>query len=297
MTERRAGPPQASEHPLGGQRSTRSDQRGGQMQQPIGVFDSGVGGLSVLQALRAELPCEDIVYLADSANAPYGERAEAFVVQRALAVTSRLRTQHGIKALVVACNTATAAAIHALRAAHAGLPIVGIEPALKPAARTSRTRRIGVMATRRTLDSTKFQILLDSLACEADFVLQPCDGLAHAVETDDLAQTIALCQQHTQAMGRFGSAPGEIDTVVLGCTHYPFARAHLQLMLGPDVQLIDTGEAVARQTRVLLKERNVLGKQAVAGNVTLLTTGDADRLRDAAGRWLTEPRRQPAPAS
>ena len=265
--------------------------------QPIGVFDSGVGGLSVLQALRAELPCEDIVYLADSANAPYGERAEAFVVQRALAVTSRLRTQHGIKALVVACNTATAAAIHALRAAHPSLPIVGIEPALKPAARTSLTRRIGVMATRRTLDSTKFQILLDSLACEADFVLQPCDGLAHAVETDDLAQTIALCQQHTQAMGRFGSAPGEIDTVVLGCTHYPFARAHLQLMLGPDVQLIDTGEAVARQTRVLLRERNVLGKQAVAGNVTLLTTGDADRLRDAAGRWLTEPRRQPAPAS
>ena len=265
--------------------------------QPIGVFDSGVGGLSVLQALRAELPCEDIVYLADSANAPYGERAEAFVVQRALAVTSRLRTQHGIKALVVACNTATAAAIHALRAAHPFLPIVGIEPALKPAARTSLTRRIGVMATRRTLDSTKFQILLDSLACEADFVLQPCDGLAHAVETDDLAQTIALCQQHTQAMGRFGSAPGEIDTVVLGCTHYPFARSHLQRMLGPEVQLIDTGEAVARQTRVLLKERNVLGELAVTGNVTLLTTGDADRLRDAAGRWLTEPRRQPAPAS
>jgi glutamate racemase len=262
----------------------------------IGVFDSGVGGLSVLQALRAELPCEDIVYLADSGHAPYGERAEAFVVQRALAVTHRLRTQHGIKALVVACNTATAAAIHALRAAHPGLPIVGIEPALKPATRTSLTRRIGVMATRRTLDSTKFQILLDSLAGEADFVLQPCDGLAHAVENNDVVETIALCQQHTAAMGRFGSAPGEIDTVVLGCTHYPFAREHLQHMLGPKVQLIDTGEAVARQTRAVLKERQLLSEKEMQGRVTLLSTGDEDRLRDAAGRWLTEPRRRPAPA-
>jgi glutamate racemase len=256
--------------------------------QPIGVFDSGVGGLSVLQALRAELPGEDIVYLADNAHAPYGERAEAFVVQRALAMAKQLCSQHGVKALVVACNTATAAAIHALRAGHPSLPIVGVEPALKPAARSSQTRRIGVMATRRTLDSTKFQILLDSLACEAEFVLQACDGLAHAVETGDEPQTLALCRQHTAAMGRFGSGPGEIDTVVLGCTHYPFAREHLQHLLGPGVQLIDTGEAVARQTRALLQAGNRLSVGDKRGVLTLLATGDATRLRDAAGRWLTE---------
>ena len=254
----------------------------------IGVFDSGIGGLSVLQSLRAELPAEDIVYLADSAHAPYGERAEAFVVQRALAMAKQLCSQHGIKALVVACNTATAAAIHALRAAHPTLPIVGVEPALKPAARSSRTHRIGVMATRRTLDSTKFQILLDSLACEAEFVLQACDGLAHAVETGDGHQTLALCQEHTSAMGRFGAGPGEIDTVVLGCTHYPFAREHLQRLLGPTVQLIDTGEAVARQTRALLQGANLLSAGNGRGVVTLLATGDATRLRDAAGRWLAD---------
>lgn len=255
--------------------------------QPIGVFDSGVGGLSVLRALRAELPQEHMVYLADSGHAPYGERPEAFVVQRALAVTSRLRLQHGIKALVVACNTATAAAIHALRAAHPDMPIIGMEPALKPAARVSRTRRVGVLATRGTLASTRFRILQDSLAGEAEFVVQPCDGLAHAIETDDDARTAELCAEYVSAMGRFGDRAGEIDTLVLGCTHYPFARPHLQKLLATGVQLIDTGEPVARQTRALLQARDSLSKmEGQGGTLTLLSTGDSERLHAAAARWL-----------
>ncbi|APW37750.1 glutamate racemase [Rhodoferax koreense] len=255
--------------------------------QPIGIFDSGIGGLSVLRALRDELPREDMVYLADSAHAPYGERAEAFVVQRALSVANRLRLQHGIKALVVACNTATAAAIHALRAAHPDLPIVGMEPALKPAARQSRTRRIGVMATRGTLASTRFQILLDSLAGEAEFVLQACDGLAQAIETDDPRRTAELCTQHAAAMGRFGTQAGEIDTLVLGCTHYPFARAHLEKLLGHEVHLIDTGAPVARQTRNLLQAHGALAQPPrEAGALVLLSTGDGARLHAAARRWL-----------
>jgi len=120
---------------------------------PIGVFDSGVGGLSILRALRAELPAEDFVYLADSGFAPYGERDEEFVVERALAVAQRLRNEHAIKALVIACNTATAAAVHLLREELPGLPIVGLEPALKPALAITRTGRIGVLATRATLAS------------------------------------------------------------------------------------------------------------------------------------------------
>jgi glutamate racemase len=153
--------------------------------QPIGVFDSGIGGLSVLRALRAELPHERFVYFADNGHAPYGERDAAQVLARARTITTELLERHDIKALVIACNTATAVAIHLLRAEHPGLPIIGVEPALKPAAALTRTRRVGVMATRGTLESAKFAALLDSLCGLATFILQPCDGLADAIERQD----------------------------------------------------------------------------------------------------------------
>ena len=146
-----------------------------QAAHPIGVFDSGIGGLSILQALRAELPAEDFVYVADSGHAPYGERDAAHVIGHSQAITRHLLAQHHIKALVVACNTATAAAIHLLRQQYPYLPIVGVEPALKPAAQLSQTRRVGVMATRGTLESAKFRVLLDALQGQADFILQPCE--------------------------------------------------------------------------------------------------------------------------
>ena len=189
---------------------------------PIGVFDSGVGGLSILRALRA------------------------------------------------------------------GLPIVGVEPALKPATALSRTRRIGVMATRGTLASAKFRTLLDSLKTQAEFVLQACDGLADAIENDDAARTIALCEAYVGALGRFGERPGEIDTLVLGCTHYPFAQEQLRALVGPPVHLVETGGAVARQTRRLLDTAGRL-KATGAGSVCLLSTGDLDLLRRSAARWLEAP--------
>ncbi len=197
------------------------------VKRPIGVFDSGIGGLSILQALRAELPFEDFVYIADSGHAPYGERGDGFVAARSQAITTHLLTRHHIKALVIACNTATAAAIHLLRQTHPGLPIIGVEPALKPAVLQSKTRRIGVMATRGTLGSAKFRTLVDSLASQADFVCQPCDGLADAIEREDTTKIIALCAKYMGAMGQFGTQGGQIDTLVLGCTHYPFASEHL----------------------------------------------------------------------
>jgi glutamate racemase len=253
---------------------------------PIGVFDSGIGGLSVLRALRAELPNEDFVYLADSAHAPYGERDEAHVIERAHVLTRQLRQDHHVKALVVACNTATAAAIHLLRQQHPDLPIIGVEPALKPAAATSQTRRIGVMATRGTLASAKFNALLDSLKDQAEFICQPCDGLASAIERGHMQEIQALCERYTRAMGSFGSQATQIDTVVLGCTHYPFARDTLQTLLGPHVQLLDSGAPVARQTRRVLQERTALRPGEHAGHITLLATGAADDLRLAARRWL-----------
>jgi glutamate racemase len=253
---------------------------------PIGVFDSGVGGLSILRALRAELPAEDFVYLADSGFAPYGEREAAFVLERTRALVQRLRSEHAIKALVIACNTATAAAIHLLRDELPGLPIIGVEPALKPALALSRTGRIGVMATRGTLASAKFHTLHESLDRQAEFVLQACDGLADAIESADEARIAELCARYTRALGRFGSDEGQIDTLVLGCTHYPFVQAQLQASVAAEVTLVETGGPVARQTRRLLETAGLLTTNGSSAHVELLSTGDLTALQQAAARWM-----------
>lgn len=252
--------------------------------RPIGVFDSGVGGLSVLQALRRELPHEDFVYLADSGHAPYGERDDAFIIQRARAITRYLlQGQPPIQALVIACNTATAAAIHLLRQEHPGLPVVGVEPALKPAVAASRTQRIGVMATRGTLASQKFNALLAKFDGQAEFICQPCDGLADAIEHANESKLIALSAYYIRAIGQFGLKSGEVDTLVLGCTHYPFARAQLQALLPAGVQIIDNGEPVARQTRRVLPQA---ASAEHTGQMRLYSTGNPQLLAQATQRWL-----------
>jgi len=293
-------------------------------QRPIGVFDSGVGGLSVLRALRAALPKECFVYLADSANAPYGERGDAYVAARTHAITDYLRKQHHIKALVVACNTATAAAIHEVRSSHADLPLVGLEPAIKPALAVTKTGHVGVIGTRGTLTSAKFGKLMTSLADQARFVVQPCDGLAHAIERSVAlplaasehsplaSETGALCERYIHAMGSFGKGPGQMDTLVLGCTHYIFVAHELRALVGPDVEFIETGEPVARQTRRLLEAAGLLNSAGHCGanehaadavpqaidteagtaqgtGVRLLTTGPLPMLQAAAERWLNLP--------
>lgn len=252
--------------------------------QPIGVFDSGVGGLSILRALRAELPREDFVYFSDAGHAPYGEKGEAFVSDRSLAIAVDLLEQHRIKGLVVACNTATAAAVHLLRAKHTHLPVIGVEPALKPAAALTKTGKVAVLATRGTLSSAKFQALQASLRDQADFVAVPCDGLAAAIEAGDEAQVRALCRRYTLEVCCFGTAPGEIDTLVLGCTHYPFAAEVFRELLGPDIRLVETGDPVARHTRRLLEERALLNPEG-SGKLRWQTTGSAEALQSAASRW------------
>ncbi len=259
---------------------------------PIGVFDSGIGGLSVLKALREELPQENFVYIADSAHAPYGERDEAYVIARSRAMAAHLVRQN-IKALVMACNTATAAAIHLLRAEYPLLPIIGVEPALKPAVALSKTGHIAVMATRSTLASAKFQALMAAQQGLAHFTVMPCDGLADAIErsadTGDATETIAACAHITCRIGLFGTQKEHIDTLVLGCTHYPFAAAHLRALVGPDVQLVDNGEAVARQTRRQLEKAGTLLASpalTLVGNVSLFSTGQTRPLQAAARHWL-----------
>lgn len=258
---------------------------------PIGVFDSGVGGLSVLRALRAELPYERFVYVADSGHAPYGERDDTHVIARSHAITDYLIASHDIKALVVACNTATAAAIHELRAAYPALPIVGIEPALKPAAAHSKTGVVGVMATRGTLQSEKFRKLLETLHGKATFILQPCDGLADAIEHNDAIEIVAACARYKGAMGRFGSNSGELDTLVLGCTHYPFIEAELRKCVGTDVHFLEGGAPVARQTRRLLADADQLAPANPLGAVpdqalAFHCTGGLESLQSALRNWL-----------
>lgn len=257
-------------------------------ERPIGVFDSGVGGLSVLNELHDTLPHERFVYFADTAHAPYGERSEAYVTERTRAAARYLVEAHDIKALVVACNTATAAAIHLVRAEHPGLAVIGVEPALKPAVAASRTGTIGVLATRGTLQSQKFRALHASLAAQADFVLQPCDGLARAIETGSDATLDELCSRYMQSLGTFGPAPGNIDTVVLGCTHYPFVLDRLLPYAAAGTVFIETGLPVALQTRRLLAAGDRLAPEG-PGSVELWSSAAPELLDAAARRWLRCP--------
>lgn len=248
----------------------------------IGVFDSGVGGLSVLRALRRAMPAARLLYVADSRYAPYGERDEAFVIARSRRIASFLRSQ-GAQLLVIACNTATAAAVQTLRTDDAHWPVVGVEPGVKPAVAASRNGRIGVMATTTTLASAKFRRLLDAHSAAAQVHTQPCPGLARAIEAGDLdaPELLALIEAHCAPL-----RAAEVDTVVLGCTHYPFVAHHIQAALGAQVQLIDTAEAVARHTLVL-GSRLVPTRAAAQHSPTRLwATGDAQRLREIAQRWL-----------
>lgn len=256
---------------------------------PVGIFDSGLGGLSVLRHVRMQLPRETLLYVADSAFAPYGGRPEAEVVARTLAIAGFLVAQ-GIKALVIACNTATAAAIAAVRERYPELPVVGVEPGLKPATLCSVSRVVGVLATERTLASARFQALEAQLSAATGvrFLPQSCSGLADQVEKGELrsAATAALVGRYVEPLIRQGA-----DTLVLGCTHYPFLspliKAAARRAGAPGVMLIDTGEAVARQLQRVLTERALLAVPAAAtAPISGVTTGSPGTLGTACLKLL-----------
>jgi glutamate racemase len=227
---------------------------------PVGIFDSGVGGLSILRHIRAQLPHEHLVYVADSGFAPYGDKSEQVVAERSLTI-ARFLIARGAKALVVACNTATGAAVKLLRERFPEMPIVGVEPGLKPAAAASRNGRIGVLATEGTLAGAKFLQLRDQIseATGAQFLLQPCRGLADQIEFGELdsSATSAMLARYIAPLLAQGA-----DTLVLGCTHYPLVQASIADVIASsgarDVVLVDTGEAVARQLGRLLDTAGLL---------------------------------------
>ena len=248
---------------------------------PIGVFDSGIGGLSILKCLREALPLESFIYFADSAYNPYGDKSDAEVIARSFAVTEDLIAKHQIKALVVACNTATAAAIHLLRARYPELSIVGIEPALKPAAALTTTKRIAVLATRGTLASAKFLALKESLGKQAEFVCVPCMGLANLIER--YAVGTATERDVEQACAGFLAQAGEFDTLVLGCTHYALIEPIFRTLVAADITIVDNGEAVAKRLVALLQ---ATPRMACEPTLQLTGSGDHTLLQRAAKRWL-----------
>jgi glutamate racemase len=253
--------------------------------KPVGVFDSGVGGLSVLQALRQELPHEHFLYVGDSGCAPYGDRSAQFVVERAITITEFLISQ-GAKAIVVACNTATAVAVEPLRTRF-DIPIVAIEPAVKPAASRTRSRVVGVLATAGTVSSPNMAKLVANYGrlrqgsdeprhgeaeagSDVEFVIQPCPGLADQVEKGELASdaTRALVKRYVRPIIDKGG-----DVVVLGCTHYPFLRRLIQEAAGPDVDIIDPATPVARELRRRLQSAGLLNEGTGVGTERFWTTG------------------------
>lgn len=244
--------------------------------QAIGVFDSGVGGLSVLKHIHAHLPHEHLLYFADSLYAPYGNKSPEFIIERATYIADFLIAK-GAKALVVACNTATAAAISHLRH-HYALPIIGMEPAVKPAASATKNGVIGVLATVGTLKSAQFAALLESYGRNVKVVTQGCIGLVECIERGELdaPETKALIHQYIKPLLAEGA-----DTIVLGCTHYPFVKNTIQEIVAQDsnqkyITLIDTGAAVAKQLKRQLEEKGLLTQNTENAEVHFWTNSTAE---------------------
>lgn len=244
----------------------------------VGIFDSGLGGLSVAREIRRELPAEHLLYVADNAYLPYGDRPMEQIRARSLAI-GRFLQDEGAKVLVVACNTASGAALEHLREV-LSIPVIGLEPAVKPAVALTRTGRVGVMATSRTVGSERFARLVSTYANGVRVLPQACPGLADLVEDGQLhgPELEAALADFVEPLRREGA-----DVVVLGCTHYPFVRDAIQAALGPGVTLIDSAPAIARRARSILTAAAALEPPG-PGALRLLTTGDVAEVAPVAER-------------
>lgn len=242
--------------------------------QPIGIFDSGVGGLSVLREIRRELPHENLLYVADSGHAPYGDKSAKLIEARAIAIVEFLIGQHA-KAIVVACNTATGVAVQTLRARFS-LPIVAMEPAVKPAAAYTQSGVIGVLATSRTIASDNIARLRERFGADVKILLQACPGLVEQVEAGDLsgAQTRVLIERYVLPL-----LEQQADALVLGCTHYPFLAPLIREIAGPAVAIIDPAAAIARELRRRLTSAAMLSHATTAGAEQFWSSAAPDTTR------------------
>ena len=251
------------------------------MKRSIGIFDSGLGGISVWQALHDALPCESLIYLGDGARCPYGSRSEDEVRRFTEEAVERLLAE-GCKMVVLACNTATAVAIKYLREKYPNTPFVGLEPAVKPAALTTKTGVIGVLATERSLQGDHFRRNEEKHGAEVKILKAVGEGFVEAVERNEehTPETEALVRKAVEPL-----VEGGADKIVLGCTHYPFLREVIARVAGSGVEIIDSSEAVARRVATLLDENNLRAEEGTIPEYRFLTFADeayAERLREKA---------------
>lgn len=251
---------------------------------PIGIFDSGVGGISVLRALRQQIPDESVLYFGDQGHIPYGPRAMEQIREFSEAIT-RFLLEQGAKIIVVACNTASAAALQYLREIFPEVPFVGMEPAVKPAAERTHTGKVGVLATPATFQGALYASVVERFANGVELFQDTCPGLVQQIEQGNLEGPEArrILEAALQPM-----LEKDIDTVVLGCTHYPFVIPLIQEIVGENVRVIDPAPAVARQTGRLLEARAMRNGSGAKSEVKLYTSGDPETLRSLLPRLLGE---------
>jgi glutamate racemase len=248
----------------------------------IGIFDSGVGGLSVLRAIRQQLPGEALLYLADQAHVPYGPRPLEEVRAFSEAIT-RYLLSHGAKLVVVACNAASAAALHFLRQKFPEVPFVGMEPAVKPAAERTQSGVVGVLATPATFQGALYASVVERFAQDVTLLQHTCPGLVAQIEAGhlDAPETRRILEDALHPMLTQG-----IDTVVLGCTHYPFVIPLIQEIVGLAVRVIDPAPAVARQVERVLEARGLRNPGGQPGEIVYFTSGDPVELRNLLPRLI-----------
>ena len=242
---------------------------------PIGIFDSGVGGLTIYEEIHKLLPNENIIYLADSKNAPYGEKSKEEIIDISIKNTEFLLSK-GCKIIVVACNTASTNAVQYLRE-NFNVPIIRVQPAIKPAALNSRTKVVGILATKGTLKSDLLLETSQRFAQGVEVVEQVGEGLVSLIENGQMhsSEMDALLERHIQPM-----LEKNIDYLVLGCTHYPFLTPQIKALVGDKVSVLDSGEAIARQTKVILEEENLINKDHHKISRLFYTNKDTDVLQN-----------------
>jgi glutamate racemase len=242
---------------------------------PIGIFDSGVGGLSVLRAIRAQMPEESIIYFGDQAHIPYGPRPMEQIRNFSEAIT-RLLLEHDAKIIVVACNTASAAALKYLREKFPNVSFVGMEPAVKPAAEQTHTGKVGVLATPATFQGALYASVVERFANGVELLQNTCPGLVQEIERGNLAgeETRRILEDALLPMLQKG-----IDTVVLGCTHYPFVIPLIKQIAGENVRVIDPAPSVAKQVHRVLEANGLLNQSKAKDNIRFYTSGEPEGLK------------------
>ena len=245
---------------------------------PIGIFDSGVGGISIWKEIHKLLPNENTIYVADSKNAPYGPKGKDAIIKLSIKNTELLLKKN-CKLIVVACNTATTNAIDYLRTSYK-VPFIGIEPAIKPAALQSRHKTIGILATKGTLSSELFSKTSSLYANGIDVIEQEGEGIVELIENGQLESEAmrSILKEHLKPM-----LNADIDYLVLGCTHYPFLIPQILELLPKHVKIIDSGEAVARQTKVILEKNNLLNTNKLKSNTQFFTNGNPEVIKQLLG--------------